>query len=517
MKKLKIFLMICFLVCFGFALTSEVHAQGGPKIFEVGDELPATTQLRISWVSDITDLPTYVSIFSDPSGSFNLITTNYKSDISINNIKIFDKDTDTFEVPYTNYNGDHAYIDIDTSTWSSSKRTIKFISSDIDGIFTWEDLAPSDPEPSGPKEFGVGDELPATTQLRISWGSIAGFQMFTIKTESNSFTLIDHSIDGESSDYIKINNIFVYQQRAWQSPYTSSDGDHAYIDIDTSSWSLSKRTVSLVEMSSYNPIYFWEDLNAPSGYTITFNSLGGTTIPDIEEATELPTPLPTPIKSGYTFVGWYYDIAFTQIANAGDTLESNITLYAKWGRTFAPKNFEVGDVLSPGQIKISWDFSDITIYEDDYIRIEGTNDFGIYLIVEDVSNYIGMTIMGYGTDIIKGNTMINLDDISVITEIKSDGNSDFWYILDALTWEYIGDYQDGYSVGYNSAREYYGFYDSSTNEWLSVSEYIDRYGTDKMDQTDFYNNFDKYFIPAMIIVFGGAIVLTLLKVFKGRE
>jgi uncharacterized repeat protein (TIGR02543 family) len=65
-------------------------------------------------------------------------------------------------------------------------------------------------------------------------------------------------------------------------------------------------------------------------YTITFNSNGGTTISDIEDATELPTPLPTPTKEGYTFVGWYYDIAFTQIATAGDTIESDVTLYAKW-------------------------------------------------------------------------------------------------------------------------------------------------------------------------------------------
>ena len=65
-------------------------------------------------------------------------------------------------------------------------------------------------------------------------------------------------------------------------------------------------------------------------YTITFNSNGGTTIIDLTEQTALPTPLPTPTKSGYTFVNWYYDSAFTQKAKAGDTIESNVTLYAKW-------------------------------------------------------------------------------------------------------------------------------------------------------------------------------------------
>jgi uncharacterized repeat protein (TIGR02543 family) len=65
-------------------------------------------------------------------------------------------------------------------------------------------------------------------------------------------------------------------------------------------------------------------------YTITFNSNGGTTITDLTEQTTLPTPLPTPTKSGYTFVNWYYDSTFTQKATAGDTIESNVTLYAKW-------------------------------------------------------------------------------------------------------------------------------------------------------------------------------------------
>src|SRR5690606_32594447 len=105
-------------------------------------------------------------------------------------------------------------------------------------------------------------------------------------------------------------------------------------------------------------------------------------------------------------------------------------------------------------------------------------------------------------------------------------------------WEDVGSiYQDGYDDGYETARDYYGwndgddwytadevwimsyehareefgYYDPITERWLSVEEYLDLYGN--MDQTNFYNNFDKYFIPAMIIVFGGAIVLTILKVF----
>jgi uncharacterized repeat protein (TIGR02543 family) len=65
-------------------------------------------------------------------------------------------------------------------------------------------------------------------------------------------------------------------------------------------------------------------------YTITYNSNGGSSVPQTSNATQLPNPLPIPTKSGYTFLGWYYDSSFTNAAVAGDSLSSDVTLYAKW-------------------------------------------------------------------------------------------------------------------------------------------------------------------------------------------
>jgi len=65
-------------------------------------------------------------------------------------------------------------------------------------------------------------------------------------------------------------------------------------------------------------------------YTITYNSNGGSSIPQTSDATQLPSPLPTPTKSGYTFVAWYYESDFQTRAKAGDTIEEDTTLYAKW-------------------------------------------------------------------------------------------------------------------------------------------------------------------------------------------
>ena len=180
-----------------------------------------------------------------------------------------------------------------------------------------------------------------------------------------------------------------------------------------------------------------------------------------------------------------------------------------------PKIFEVGDVLPAGYIKISWDYNGSTLYGDELISIEGTNGFIINISIDLSDSLIQTIVMGDSFDTLVDNITIRLDNTSVITKIESDN---VYYQSDLpshIYWEVVT--VDEYSLGYDDAREKFGYYDPITNRWLSVEEYLDLYGYEKMGQTDFYNNFDKYFIPAMIIVFGGAIVLTVLKVFKGRE
>ncbi len=184
------------------------------------------------------------------------------------------------------------------------------------------------------KVFEVDDVLPATTQLKISWIKTLfngyDYGIVAIDTQYSIWPyFIHYEYYGDiGSDHLYIDAVDIFNGESFESPYTDYGGEHAYIVLDTSSWSLDRRTITYVsEDDSY---FVWEDLNAQSGYTITFNSNGGTTIPDIEEAAELPTPLPTPTKDGYKFVAWYYESNFQTRANAGDTIESNVTLYAKW-------------------------------------------------------------------------------------------------------------------------------------------------------------------------------------------
>ena len=646
MKKLKIFLMLGILLCFGFALSSEVHAQGGgPKIFEVNDVLPATTQLRISWIDDIFyAFPDYVAIltnndmnaiiYADSDGTVR-IYTDY-----LNSILIVDGEEGDFVFPYTNYDGNHPYCDIDTTSWDINFRTISSVGDGMD-VFTWEDLnAPSgysitfeeyggttisdiedatelptplppttksgytfggwyydddfttqayagdeleddvtlyakwilntytitfeeyggtsvtdlteqtalpDPLPIPTKEnhvfvgwyydsdffnedkafagdpltddvtlyarwlpgklFEEDEVLPATTQLKIR--ILFGQGDYHVETDDRSgiYLSIDE-IDGDLDLYVEFGGLVRHDG--------VTSADKIYYTIDISNWSSSQRTIKSV--SSDNGIFvIWEDLNAPtepsSGYTITFEEYGGTTQTDLTEQTVLPDPLPTPTKEGYTFVGWYYDSDFfdEDKAFAGDPLTDDVTLYARW---LQGKVFEVDEVLpATTQLKIR-----ILFGQGDY-HVETDDRSGIYLSIDEIDGDLDLYVEFGG--LVRHDGVTSADKIYYTIDISNWSSSQRTIKSVSsengciVTWEDAN--PDGYTQGFLTAREEFGYYDSRTNQWLSVEEYLDLYGTDKPGQSDFYGNFDKYFIPAMIIVFGAAIVLTILKVFKGRE
>ena len=68
------------------------------------------------------------------------------------------------------------------------------------------------------------------------------------------------------------------------------------------------------------------------GFTITFDSKGGTDVPAqtqmYGELLEVPEP---PTREGYTFTGWYTDTACLILWNVQErTIESEMTLYAGW-------------------------------------------------------------------------------------------------------------------------------------------------------------------------------------------
>ena len=76
------------------------------------------------------------------------------------------------------------------------------------------------------------------------------------------------------------------------------------------------------------------DLRNP-GFTITFDSKGGTDVPAHNqmygELLEAPEP---PTREGYTFTGWYKDHAcYIAWDLEEDTITGDMTLYAGWEAT----------------------------------------------------------------------------------------------------------------------------------------------------------------------------------------
>ena len=68
------------------------------------------------------------------------------------------------------------------------------------------------------------------------------------------------------------------------------------------------------------------------GFTITFDSRGGTDVPSQNQMygqlLEQPQP---PTREGYAFTGWYTDTACFELWDTGtDTIQSDMTLYAGW-------------------------------------------------------------------------------------------------------------------------------------------------------------------------------------------
>ncbi|MCD7755581.1 MAG: InlB B-repeat-containing protein [Firmicutes bacterium] len=71
---------------------------------------------------------------------------------------------------------------------------------------------------------------------------------------------------------------------------------------------------------------------AHAGYTVTFDSRGGTDVPSQEhmyqEYVDAPTP---PTRDGYVFTGWYVDENCTTAWDfETDVVQGSFTLYAGW-------------------------------------------------------------------------------------------------------------------------------------------------------------------------------------------
>lgn len=99
-------------------------------------------------------------------------------------------------------------------------------------------------------------------------------------------------------------------------------------------------------------------------YTLSYDTNGGTKISsetlNVSVGSDTPSKLPIPTKSGYTFVGWYYDLGLTKKVETAYKEElkytsisdkngcpaiADLTIYAKWQKnTNSSSNSEKNDI-----------------------------------------------------------------------------------------------------------------------------------------------------------------------------
>lgn len=79
-------------------------------------------------------------------------------------------------------------------------------------------------------------------------------------------------------------------------------------------------------------------LKAAPGYTVAFDTRGGSTVPSAMTAQNKTMAAPAdPERSGYTFAGWYKDADCTQAWDfSKDVVTADMTLYAKWTKNEGP-------------------------------------------------------------------------------------------------------------------------------------------------------------------------------------
>ncbi len=110
------------------------------------------------------------------------------------------------------------------------------------------------------------------------------------------------------------------------------------VEIYTPSGSNANYCTASVIADVQGNLYYTNDsgtlfaLKAAPGYTVAFDTRGGSTVPSAMTAQNKTMVAPAnPERSGYTFAGWYKDVDCTQAWDfSEDVVTADMTLYAKW-------------------------------------------------------------------------------------------------------------------------------------------------------------------------------------------
>ncbi len=156
----------------------------------------------------------------------------------------------------------------------------------------------------------------------IATGS-TGVQTFTASWVENSYTISFDSNGGS-----KVSNVTEKFNSSVTAPVNPIKNGFTFID-----WYFDNNTFVNAYIFSVMPaedVTLYAKWNANT-YTITFDTLGGSTINSISQnvGTNLIAPV-SPIREGYMFIGWYSDDTLINKYIFSTMPSKNFTVYARW-------------------------------------------------------------------------------------------------------------------------------------------------------------------------------------------
>ena len=272
------------------------------------------------------------------------------------------------------------------------------------------------------KDFSLPDVLLSYDQITYEWVSnnpeIAEIFESTVKikpSETNQITSIRLllTIDGITKEKVStftVKGVPIIEDKTYK-VYISDDLGTTIINVLENSKldftpddRIGFTFIGLYVDNSYQIPFEDENITASivlyakwqiNTYTITFDTNGGSTLSDLVfEFNQVITKPVDPIKTGYTFGGWYTDINLETIFEFSSKPSQDLTLYAKW-------------ILDTTSDQNPPTFSGLRDY---YVYLNDTIDF-----------YIGVTAV----DREEGSVIFEVDDSSV--DFSSVGTYDVIY------------------------------------------------------------------------------------------
>lgn len=122
------------------------------------------------------------------------------------------------------------------------------------------------------------------------------------------------------------------EYQVWEVHNNISAGGTTYATVDSDPTATNPGSFRIISYSGAGPTFNYRDFRIPiqTGYTITFQTNGGTPVTALEEQTNLPDPLPVTTRENYIFTGWYTDSSLIFPAIPGAEITDDTTLYAGW-------------------------------------------------------------------------------------------------------------------------------------------------------------------------------------------